>query len=237
MANYHPHDELLMSFAAGQLPDALGLMLACHIEVCAECLKKVRMYEELGGALLEQVNTEQVQVAGESAASAIEVSGGLLEQTLAMLDSQMQSSVLQATSDEAQYAQAANERTVNIPRPLRRFITANYDDLTWSGLSKNIREYTVNIDDARYTTKLYRIKAGHKLPEHTHEGNEYTLVMSGSFSDNTCDYNEGDFILADHSTTHQPRAGMEQDCICLAVMDAPLKMTGFFGRMLNPFLR
>jgi putative transcriptional regulator len=61
--------------------------------------------------------------------------------------------------------------------------------------------------------------------------------MSGSFSDRTCDYSEGDFILADQSTTHQPRASMDQDCICLAVMDAPLKMTGLFGRMLNPFLR
>jgi len=30
---------------------------------------------------------------------------------------------------------------------------------------------------------------------------------------------------------------MDRDCICFAVMDAPPKMTGFFGRMLNPFLR
>jgi putative transcriptional regulator len=157
------------------------------------------------------------------------VSPDLLEKTLAKLD---------AVEDAPSLMErTAYENLVNIPRPLRRFIKSDFDSLNWSGLSKNIRELTLDIDDGRYTTKLFRIKAGQELPEHTHEGNEYTLVMSGSFSDRTCDYSKGDFILADQSTTHQPRASMDQDCICLAVMDAPLKMTGFFGRMLNPFLR
>jgi RNA polymerase sigma-70 factor, ECF subfamily len=76
------------------------------------------------------------------------------------------------------------------------------------------------------------IAARKELPVHTHRGNEYTLVMAGSFSDAS-----GDFILADTHVTHQPRAWEREDCICFAVMDAPLKMTGFFGRLLNPFLR
>jgi putative transcriptional regulator len=217
MANYHPNDELLMSFAAGQLPDALGLMIACHLEGCACCKESVQKFEALGGDILEQCSEESV-------------SPDLLEKTLAMLDSSEEES-------SVRLERTAYENLVNIPRPLRRFIKSDFDSLNWSGLSKNIRELTLDIDDGRYTTKLFRIKAGQELPEHTHEGNEYTLVMSGSFSDRTCDYSEGDFILADQSTTHQPRASMDQDCICLAVMDAPLKMTGLFGRMLNPFLR
>lgn len=217
MANYHPNDELLMSFAAGQLPDALGLMIACHLETCTACRESVHRYEALGGDILEQCSEESV-------------SPDLLEKTLSMLDAN--------DSEQAEsFERTSYERLKNIPRPLRRFIKNDYDELEWSGFSKNIREFPLQIDDDRYTTKLYRIKAGQELPEHTHEGNEFTLVMCGSFSDRTCDYNEGDFILADQSTTHQPRASMDQDCICLAVMDAPLKMTGMFGRMLNPFLR
>ncbi|KZY74524.1 hypothetical protein A3742_00105 [Oleiphilus sp. HI0071] len=215
MANYHPNDELLMSFAAGQLPDALGLMIACHLESCTACRESVHKYESLGGDILEQCTEESV-------------SPDLLEKTLALLDS---------NEPEQTFERTSYERLKNIPRPLRRFIKSDYDSLDWSGFSKNIREVVLNIEDGRYTTKLYRIKAGQELPEHTHEGREFTLVMSGSFSDRTCDYSEGDFILADQSTTHQPRASMDQDCICLAVMDAPLKMTGIFGRMLNPFLR
>ena len=217
MANYHPNDELLMSFAAGQLPDALGLMIACHVENCTACRESVHKYESLGGDILEQCTEETV-------------SPDLLEKTLALLDSN-------ESEQSKSFERASYERLKNIPRPLRRFVKSDYDALEWSGFSKNIREFPLQIDDGRYTTKLYRIKAGQELPEHTHEGNEFTLVMSGSFSDRTCDYSEGDFILADQSTTHQPRASMDQDCICLAVMDAPLKMTGMFGRMLNPFLR
>ncbi|KZZ73831.1 hypothetical protein A3765_26675, partial [Oleiphilus sp. HI0130] len=201
--------------AAGQLPDALGLMIACHLESCTACRESVHKYESLGGDILEQCTEESV-------------SPDLLEKTLALLDS---------NEPEQTFERTSYERLKNIPRPLRRFIKSDYDSLDWSGFSKNIREVVLNIEDGRYTTKLYRIKAGQELPEHTHEGREFTLVMSGSFSDRTCDYSEGDFILADQSTTHQPRASMDQDCICLAVMDAPLKMTGIFGRMLNPFLR
>jgi putative transcriptional regulator len=72
---------------------------------------------------------------------------------------------------------------------------------------------------------------------HTHRGNEYTLVLDGSFSDKAGDYHQGDFILADTQTIHQPKAANDGDCICFAVTDAPLKMTGFFGRLLNPFLK
>lgn len=217
MANYHPNDELLMSFAAGQLPNALGLMIACHVETCAQCREKVHGYEALGGDILE-------------ASEEVEVSADLLERTLALIEAEP------ANSIEAELGRGA-QANKTVPRPLRRFVPKGFDEIEWTGMSKNIREFTLQIDDERYTTKLYRIRAGQTLPEHTHEGNEFTLVMKGSFSDRTCDYSKGDFILADSSTTHQPKASMDEDCICLAVMDAPLKMTGWFGRMLNPFLR
>ena len=47
----------------------------------------------------------------------------------------------------------------------------------------------------------------------------------------------GDVAEADPSVNHQPVADPGEDCICLAVTDAPLRLTGPFGRLLNPFLR
>jgi predicted ChrR family anti-sigma factor len=55
MANYHPTDELLMAFSAGQLPNALGLMLACHIEHCPDCQRKMHQFNELGGNILDSL--------------------------------------------------------------------------------------------------------------------------------------------------------------------------------------
>jgi putative transcriptional regulator len=214
MANYHPSDDLLMQFAAGQAPNALGIIVACHIETCGSCAAKVRRYESLGGDILSSLEPEPV-------------GANVLDNILARLDDPV-------ANDKP--LNSANQQ-VEIPRPLRRFVDKDFDQLSWSGFSSSIKEFVLPISDERYTAKFYRIAAGKELPEHTHEGNEFTLVMRGSFCDKAGDYHKDDFILADTQTVHQPRAHMEEDCICFAVMDAPLKMTGFFGRMLNPFLR
>lgn len=214
MANYHPNNELLMSFAAGQLPNSLGIMVACHLEQCHSCRQQTHLYEQLGGELLGDLPEETVGT-------------NVLSRILDRIDEPVSAPSL-ATADRGDLA---------IPRPLRRFIPGALDTLEWSGMTKSIREFDIEIDDPQFKAKLYKIGAGKELPEHTHEGNEFTYVIDGSFADKTCQYHEGDFILADTQTIHQPRATMDKDCICFAVMDAPLKMTGIFGRMLNPFMR
>lgn len=199
-----------MAFAAGQHADPLGILVACHLEKCSECRDKVAIYERLGGELFDEL--EQSQMSANARAELL----ARLEQPL-------------IETPQAEYDS-------RIPGPLRRFLPTYYDQLQWKGFSSSIKEYTLPISNPRYTAKFYKITAGKELPVHTHKGNEYTLVMQGSFSDKAGDYHKGDFILADTQTIHQPKASDEADCICFAVMDAPLKMTGFFGRMLNPFL-
>ena len=201
-----------MEFTAGQKHDALGIMVACHLETCRECQKRSQVFEQLGGEILEE--TQETTL-----------SEGLLNKLLSRL------------SESPNNAAPVEQGDTRLPRPLRRFVPGYFDSLPWSGLSKNIKEFTLPLSDKRYVAKFYKIAAGKELPIHTHKGNEFTLVMSGQFSDDAGDYKQGDFILADTSTHHQPRAGMHEDCICFAVMDAPLKFTGFFGRMLNPFMR
>jgi len=214
MANYHPNDELLMKFSAGQLTNALGIMVACHLESCEHCQAKVRMYNQIGGEILE--DTKPVQVSSE-----------LREKMKALLEKP-------APAESSQLSLKAPDPV--LPRPLWRFIPGMLDQLPWKGFTSSIKEYTLPFSDDSYTAKFYKIAAGKELPEHTHKGNEFTLVLDGSFSDKSSAYHQGDFILADTETVHQPKAHMDKDCICFAVMDAPLKMTGFFGRMLNPFI-
>ena len=82
-----------------------------------------------------------------------------------------------------------------------------------------------------------RIKSGTAMPSHTHEGTELTLVLAGGFSDERGHFLRGDLAEVDASVDHRPIADPGDDCICLAVTDAPLRLTGPFGRLLNPFLR
>jgi putative transcriptional regulator len=62
---------------------------------------------------------------------------------------------------------------------------------------------------------------------------EMTLLLAGGFSDETGHYLRGDVALADPSVDHRPVADPGEDCLCLAVTDAPLRLTGRFGRYLN----
>ena len=88
-----------------------------------------------------------------------------------------------------------------------------------------------------YRTTLVRVRAGRMVPRHTHEGNELTVVLEGAFHDEAGHYRRGDLAIADSSVDHRPMADDGQDCLCLAVTDAPLRLTGRFGRLLNPFVR
>ena len=224
MANYHPSDELLMSFSAGQMPDALGIIVACHLEKCAHCRQRAALYDRLGGEIL--MATEETPVAPQ-----------VLESLLCKLDLPDSSAANESSIHQGSSAASEIKMIQNLPKPLRRFVTKEFEQLPWSGMSKSLKEFVLPISGNGYTAKFYKIAAGKELPVHTHKGNEYTLVLDGSFSDNAGDYNQGDFILADTHTIHQPKAANDGDCICFAVTDAPLKMTGFFGRMLNPFLK
>ena len=224
MANYHPSDELLMSFSAGQMPDALGIIVACHLEKCIHCRQHAALYDRLGGEIL--MNTEEAPVAPQ-----------LLDNLLCKLDLPEPNSANKSQTGTAPGSRSEIQAVKNLPKPLRRFVTKEFEQLPWSGMSKSIKEFVLPISGNGYTAKFYKISAGKELPVHTHKGNEYTLVLDGSFSDKAGDYHQGDFILADSHTIHQPKADNDGDCICFAVMDAPIKMTGFFGRMLNPFLK
>jgi putative transcriptional regulator len=236
MANYHPADELLMQFAAGQLTNALGIQAACHLESCKQCRSKVRLYEQVGGDLIDISAPAKLE---PDAKSRLLKNLQNRKNTVSKLGANLKDTrEKEVTSPlETLYSDQLANANQRLPKPLHRFVPDFYDNLSWKGFSKNIQSYDLPFSDEKYTARFYKIAAGKELPQHTHNGNEFTLVMAGSFSDLSGDYHPGDFILADTSTHHQPRAHDKEDCICFAVMDAPLKMTGFFGRMLNPFIK
>ena len=75
------------------------------------------------------------------------------------------------------------------------------------------------------------------MPRHTHDGSELTLVLTGGFTERGNHFLRGDVAVADSSVDHCPVADPGEPCLCLAVTDAPLRLTGPFGRLLNPFVR
>jgi putative transcriptional regulator len=64
-----------------------------------------------------------------------------------------------------------------------------------------------------------------------------TLILQGGFSDAHGSYHKGDFLVRRQGDVHAPTALQSEDCICLVVLDAPLKFTDWKFRWMNPFLK
>lgn len=217
MPSYHPGPELLMDYASGALSEPVALLVASHVSLCRECQGEVARLDALGGALLESLDGDPL---GEDA----------MDRALARLEVPAS---LEAPSSLAAPAAAADRR---VPRPLRDYLGGGLDSLVWKTRG-GVSEAALLPAFPGVKTRLLRIKAGTALPQHTHEGQEYTLLLEGGFSDASGHYLRGDVAVADESVDHRPVADEGEDCLCLAVTDAPLRLTGPLGRYLNFFAR
>jgi putative transcriptional regulator len=213
MARHHPQPELLTEYAAGTLSLAQASCIAAHFNYCRDCQRSAVELQSIGAALFE---AQDPQGAGDA----------LLERVLARLDEEPPLS----------YARPACEEG-STPALLQRLMNGDFADLPWRKVTDALRISYLRTGDPAHEFALYRIRAGGEIPAHDHRGSEMTLVLEGGFSDGRGSYHAGDFVLRQASDKHAPRALADQDCICLAVLDAPLRFTGWKYRWMNPFLR
>jgi putative transcriptional regulator len=155
-----------------------------------------------------------------------QVDDGLLESVMSRLDERPPLSYDTAGSDGGGHQVL-----------LQRLVAGSYDQLDWDRVSSDLRVSRLRTGDRDNEFALYHIKAGGSIPRHTHRGTELTLVLEGSFSDEEGVYQEGDFLIRDAESVHTPTAARTGDCICIGVLDAPIRFTQWNYRPLNPFLR
>lgn len=219
MPTHHPSEELLIDYAAGAAREPVALLVATHLALCPECRAAVARLEALGGALFQDAAPEPL------AADA-------LAQALSSLDAAPEPPAGAATG-AASAPEAALD--LRVPRPLRDYL-GDLDRAAWRRRGP-IAEAAVLADFPGFKTRVLRIPGGTAIPQHTHEGSEWTLVLAGGFSDSQGHYLRGDVADADAAVEHRPVADAGEECICLAVTDAPLRFTGPMGRVLNLFTR
>jgi putative transcriptional regulator len=211
MVRHHPTDELLLEYAAGAVPEPVALVLAAHVSLCGHCRAEVARLEAVGGVLLESLEPEPVSEACRA-------------RVLELLDRPAPASARPKAPD------------IRLPRPLAGYLAGPLEQQKWRRLGP-VAELPLLTGHDGFNTRLMRIRPGATMPQHTHRGMEMTLVLAGGFRDETGHYRRGDLALGDAELDHQPVADDDEECLCLVVTDAPLKLTGTFGRLLNPFLR
>lgn len=214
IANHHPGDELLAFYSAGSLPLSQALCVSAHLEHCNACGRKLQRLNRVGSALMQKLKP--------SPASA-ELKAHILEQLNDLPEEQAEPPPSEADSSP--------------PHCLRQFVNGGYDNLDWKRVSADISRVELCRDSNGARVELLKIRPGGAATTHTHLGDEYTVVLEGSFSDEKGLYQRGDFLLRDRNDRHTPVATRDCECICLAVTEGPVQLTGFFNRILNPFIR
>ncbi len=218
---HHISDELLFDYANGALEEGWSIAVATHLALCPACRKRLSAMEAAGGMMLEAIEIEPASGPTEDFS---------WEAMRARLDSAASASSVIAP------AKRPSGKNVSLPEPLRSYIGGDVDAVKWKPLGLGAYHYPIKTSDQDISVRLLRIPAGKPVPEHTHGGRELTLVLKGSFSDISGRFGPGDFEETDETVDHQPIADPGEDCICLAVTDAPLKFKSRIVRMIQPLL-
>ena len=214
MSKFHPELDLLTEYAAGNLPLAQAACVSAHMNYCEQCQRSASQLQDLGAVMFESQQ-------------GVPVSDVQLEAVLARLDD----------APPLGYAKPETGAVGRTPAILQRLMSGDFSDLIWKKITRSLSISYLKTGDPNYEFALYHIKAGGKIPEHTHRGTEMTLVLEGGFSDADGRYDRGDFIFRQATDVHAPTALQTEDCICLSVVDAPLKFTNWKYRWMNPFLQ
>jgi putative transcriptional regulator len=207
---HHLSDQLLMSYAAGELPEAFNLVVATHVSLCDECRAQLASFEAVGGAMIE--TTAIAAMSDDSLAACMDRIDGLSQAT----------------------ARRPLRGAGVFPAPLADYVGGGPEKVRWRNVGMGVKQAIIRTGKDASARLLY-IPGGQAVPDHGHRGLELTLVLQGAFRDDSDRFGPGDIEIADEAMQHTPVAEQGQVCICLAATDAPLRFNKLIPRLAQPF--
>jgi len=216
--HHHLNDEMLLDYAAGSLDEASSILVASHLTLCPECRGRLRSLEAVGGMLLEDIETTLVS---EDALDAVLARLNEPESPRSAIDESIRSS----------------KGTAVLPSPLRQYLGGDLADVQWRKKGGGVSMAEIRTSDDGPRAFMLKVDPKRAVPQHTHEGNEFVMVLTGGYSDGAGHFVRGDVEVSDQTVVHQPVADAGEPCVILAVMDAPIRFTGPLGRILGMFVK
>lgn len=207
--SYETIDNILARYVAGTLPLPVRLLVDAHLELRPTNRSFVRGLEVLAG---EELSEAPPAVLSDRDARLAAI-----------------------FASEPPTAHQTRQHDSVLPEALRDFVGFGVDDIPWKTKLPGFREFDLGEFDGCHAS-MFWLRPGRKIPHHTHEGSEVTLVLDGAFNDGLGRYARGDISVANESTNHRPIAELDRPCIGFAVTDAPLKFNGPVGQRISDIL-
>lgn len=205
-------DEWLLSYAAGSLTPGRSLLVASHVSYHEQMQARVADAEQIGGALLERTEPAAVDAA-------------VLEQLLARIDDAPAAVVEPAPATRGIFPPALVDQ-----------VGADVDALKWRWMGPGMRYLKLWNGPEDERVWLLRARGGAQMPEHGHNGDEWTLILKGSYRTEFGHYRVGDLDISDEAIVHQPVIDDGDECICLVVTHGPIRMKSLLARAAQPFI-
>lgn len=213
---------LLAEYALGGLSTPARVLVESHLELSPHAERWLDDIHAVGSTLARDAKQPSSQPSHPHVFDQIE------PVSFADSDAALQSVFEAIESDE--------KASLSTPKALEQFLGMPVDQVPWKKVMPGLAEYKLP-DVNGSEVSLLRIDGGKAMPVHTHHGSEITLVLQGGFSDSNGHYGVGDIAYADDDVNHRPVADAGEVCICFAVVDAPVELTGPIGRLMNSFIR
>jgi putative transcriptional regulator len=197
--------ELLLAYSAGTAPEPVALLVATHLALCPECRGTVQGLDEVGGAMMGELEPAPVD-------------GAVLDGLLSRLDE---------PERPAAPKRAPPPEVAFLPEPLRSYVG---DAIPWQRVVPGIWKHDLPLRLGAEPVRLTRLRPGLSVPTHSHRGVEMQLVLQGGYTDGDQDFRRGDVQVGDDDLTHGLTIDAGEDCITLLVKEHPLVQKTWRGR-------
>lgn len=217
---HHISPEILAEYAAGNAPDGVSLVVACHITLCPTCRAEVELFESVGGSYLDRAQPHD--------GSDLEA---MLDSTLGMLDS---------VEREPPHAPGPPPRgavDATFPKPLRDLV-GTVDEAPWRKRMPGMSTIDIPLDSG-LSLRLVRTAAGMGVPRHGHNGMELDLILRGGLEDEDSGqvFERGDVQINGPDVVHQLHVLHDvPECIILSLNEASWRPEGIKARIAYRYL-
>ncbi|MEO1293490.1 MAG: cupin domain-containing protein [Pseudomonadota bacterium] len=200
-------NDLLMGYASGTLSPGMQMLCAAHLEISGEASDTLALGEEIGGAFLKSMPT-----------------AGVVPLDFDALTARI----------DAQASEAEPIGSQPLPDAVKSALGMRFDEIPWRFRLPGLSEYVLEGFDGERVS-LMRARPGAAILQHTHEGDEATLILAGALKDGDRVLRRGEISLAGPDHHHHPEIHGDEICYSLAVSQG-VRFTGTLGRAINLFL-
>ena len=212
----HPSSEfseIYSAYAAGCLDPGFALMVETQAALRPE-IKRALIKSDIIASIMLETETESA------------VSEDAFQKTLKMIEAGETNG--KTIRPAAHQAIDAIEEILALPEPLRDTVLETSLSRDWQMLTPGVRRLSLDIH-SEAEAELYRIEPRKTVPRHSHSGPEFTLVVSGGFSDESGQFGPGEMCVKGPDNIHQPTADADGVCYAFSLREGGLKFTGLMG--------